>query len=337
VPERILLINFNKIGDTVLQTQLYSGIKSALPEATLTLLCSPTAYQIAFNNPHINNISLNSTIPDRSLWAFLKYWAICLHMIWKYKIDTVVCDAVNSTPVTAILLNLLPVKNKIFCGYLRTKLYRQLTLPLNNVLKNKKDLASNIEYNKKILSVFTSNPEMRAEIYATAEEKLRVKSFIGDIRNQANGPLIALAPFASERDRSWPKENIEDLLLSLPQNSQIVICGSMNELNSLDVSRQFKDRVHKTAGLNLREVFEVIKQCDLFVAVDSGPSHFFLALDIPMIQLFSKRKPYTQWGYHGMKNYSCVASFVDCGAEEEAGMGAIPGSLVAEKVRSVFL
>jgi heptosyltransferase-3 len=109
----------------------------------------------------------------------------------------------------------------------------------------------------------------------------------------ANRPLIGLqvASFATKSYRDWPIENFAALCDAIsarwPQ-SRFLIYGGPEERQRTDwLKRHLGARGALFAGaLNLRQTAALMALSDLYVGVDTGPTHIMSAFDIPLVALY---------------------------------------------------
>jgi len=109
-------------------------------------------------------------------------------------------------------------------------------------------------------------------------------------------PLVALQPksFPTKSYRDWPQASFEALaqrILARHPRCGIVILGDAEAkpIGNAFATR-FPGRVKSLAGaLDLRESAAVLAAADLYVGVDTGPTHLAGALGVPMVALYHCR------------------------------------------------
>jgi ADP-heptose:LPS heptosyltransferase len=77
-----------------------------------------------------------------------------------------------------------------------------------------------------------------------------------------------------------------------------------------------------TTGLSVEAMSEVIASLDLFVGVDSGPTHIAAALDVPVVALFGPTSP-TRWGPRGTP-HEAVSLAPSCSPCSNVGAATCP-------------
>ena len=130
----------------------------------------------------------------------------------------------------------------------------------------------------------------RPEEIAAAKQHLQSCGFEGC------RPLIGLqvASFPTKTYRDWPIENFFELsreILKRWRHTGFLIFGGRKEKQRTSwLKQQLGDNACLFAGqLSLRETAALMSQTDLYVGVDTGPTHLMSSFDIPIIGLYHPR------------------------------------------------
>lgn len=306
MPRSALLLNFNKFGDTLLQTQIISGMAKADPSTKIFVLCTPKAFEVLFNNPKIAHLEVADYIPEQSLKHFFKYLNLCKSLISKFNIDTIICDKTNSTPITALLLNLLKAKTKILTGRLRLPIYNLVASPLNRVALDLTEDSPIRIYNQRLLKSLDCPSDATVEIFPTKEDEEFAQNAISQAK-KSNKKIVCLAPFSSQNATTWPKKRILEFI-NLVQNSyELIVIGPQNDLKNIPQTPIL------IAPKNIRQAFAISRKSDILITLDSAPAHFLEAVGIPVLKINSARIPTQTWGYDGNSNYYQISKEVPCG------------------------
>jgi heptosyltransferase-3 len=106
-------------------------------------------------------------------------------------------------------------------------------------------------------------------------------------------PLIGLqiASFPTKSYRDWPVEHFAALARTIRNrwgNAHFLIFGGKAELPRVrQLAADLGDCSTVLAGrISLRETAAVMTQLDLYVGVDTGPTHIMSAFDIPLVALY---------------------------------------------------
>jgi ADP-heptose:LPS heptosyltransferase len=96
-------------------------------------------------------------------------------------------------------------------------------------------------------------------------------------------PLIGVHPFCGMEWREWKK--FDQLQVELAKLGSVIVVGKRAGHKT---SKDVHNLVNK---LSITELFWVIKNCDVFVAADSGPMHISFVLGRPTVALFGPVAP----------------------------------------------
>ena len=69
-PKTILVIKLDALGDYLLYTPFYSGLRKLYPDAKITLICNPTTFELAEHNPVFNEIVQFQPAGSQSAFLF---------------------------------------------------------------------------------------------------------------------------------------------------------------------------------------------------------------------------------------------------------------------------
>ncbi|MGV1016203.1 MAG: glycosyltransferase family 9 protein [Fluviibacter phosphoraccumulans] len=149
-----------------------------------------------------------------------------------------------------------------------------------------------------ILDVVEQGTQTKAEnLYAdyvvTAAESAEAKALLAQYTDNAQPQYIGLVveshPAGAHRD--WPIENFVALAQQLASEGAdrvfVLIGGSLSDAKVAALHHVLGDRLINLSGkLSLRQSAAVINALDLYVAVDTGPSHIAAAVGTPSVVMF---------------------------------------------------
>lgn len=111
-------------------------------------------------------------------------------------------------------------------------------------------------------------------------------------------PLIGLQPFSfpTKAHRDWPLDRFAALarqILEEHPSAHFVILGDeVAARRAGELAAAFPGRFSIAAGsISLRQSAALMKALDLYIGVDTGPTHIAGALQVPMVALYHSRYP----------------------------------------------
>jgi len=121
----------------------------------------------------------------------------------------------------------------------------------------------------------------RVEIFLTEEEALNAKE---ELKEFDGCKKVAVCLYSSADSRDVRYENVVDLLKSIKKEGVKLIFFGTKAPN--DVENLFDKIVLGQYAVGLRRVFSLIKECDMYLGVDTGLYHVAEAVDIPQVVFF---------------------------------------------------
>lgn len=115
--------------------------------------------------------------------------------------------------------------------------------------------------------------------------------------------VIALHSTCLAPSKRWPVAHWQKLIEKLPADRDIVLIGTEGEKPGMEeIVKGCQRKVFVAAGLlNLGGLAAFLKDCQLFIGVDSGPAHIAAAVGTPVLSLYSGTNLVGQWGPKGPK------------------------------------
>lgn len=157
-------------------------------------------------------------------------------------------------------------------------------------------------------------------------------------------PLIGLqvASFPTKAYRDWPLGHFAELgrrTLTEFSQARILILGGPESRTKADaLIAELGERAVSAAGrFSLRESAALMAQLDLYIGVDTGPTHLAGALGIPMVALYHCRHPgrrFAPLGHPRLRVIEHPASDADC--QPSTSMAAISVDEVWAEARSLL-
>lgn len=278
---KVLVIVVARIGDTLLATPSLRAIKDACPYGKLVVLAHPKRKTLLENLGFIDTLKgISKTSarfrgwfqPEKFDAAFVYGGDIELvRYALRVSKRVVIFDrpelALNSERITRVPLPAVPLH----------AVHERLMLP-------------------QALGIDTTNYRLAYE--ATPGETEFAANWIAQNTGQKARPLIGIQMFSfhTKAHRDWPVQNFVELMnkiLMANNQSHFLILGDEEAASrAAGIADKFPGHVTVAAGkLSLRQTAALIRQLDLYIGVDTGPTHIAGALGINMIALYDYRYP----------------------------------------------
>ena len=272
--KKILIIIVSRIGDTLLTTPAIKSVADYYKDAEITILAHPKRYTILKHLPYVYRVG--SISKKNAPWKgrFGKKYDFAL----VYGFDEKLVEYALRVSGKTIAFSQKDAS-------LNRKLYRSVQISKTQSKTSVDSMmalpqAIDINITTRRLSYYVTKREAQF-----AEKKILNKGLGGKF-------LIGLqvASFPTKAFRDWPIEYFLELCNKVSEkevNAHFLIYGSYAEKEKADwLFEKLGSRVTSFIGMPLRETAAIMSQTDLYIGVDTGPTHIMSAFDIPMIALF---------------------------------------------------
>jgi len=295
--KNVLVVKLSAIGDVIHALPVSYAIKETFPEAKITWVVEPPAYDLLTNNPYIDHIILFEKKKFKSVGGFLKNLPKFSTELKKTKYD-VTLD-LQGLGKSAIIAYLSGAQLKLGCSNMR-ELSDLVSKPVCGLNQNGhiveryldvvRDLGCKVE--KVIFPIVITEKEADIAI------KLMLQAGM-DIKN----PYVVLAVGANWPNKRWPTKlyaALVDYLYSQDIIPVLIGGGVVDSRLAEEINEQAEippvDLVGKTT---LKQLAYIIKNAKAVVGGDTGPVHLAAGLEKSVIMLMgptdiNRNGPYGQ-------------------------------------------
>ena len=323
--KNILLIQLGDIGDVVYSFPCVKALKETYPAAKVVIAVRDKTRELLEDCPWVDGVIAVDT-QKRNLWQQLIFQKFFWGMVRSFGFDLAI-DLRNGTR-GAILAFLSGAAQRIgryaFDGKLwRNRLFTHLVLPDGGADQFIAEyyLDTIAEYG---ITTENLNPEIRPA--AT-----KAKAIFKLLRNEnvpTDKPIVAIQPFSLWAYKEWAASKFVQLIQQLTKEFDIaiIITGAPSEREKAEaIVSQCGDNVFNLAGkTSLNLLASLLKECKLFLGVDSAGVHIAAAVGTPTVSLYGP-SPSEVWAPKG-ENHSVIRKDFDCVPCRETGC---QGSMVS--------
>jgi heptosyltransferase-3 len=323
----VLVISVARIGDTILLTPCLKAIKARHPEAVLSVLAHPKRMEVLQNLATIDHLGAISKhqamwrgwLPGKAYDAALVYGRDAALVRYALRVARkVVCfDEPEFAAIEARnLVKISPPGAPIHAVHHRLMLLRAIGIA---------------EVQDSRLSMcFTREEVVWADAFMAAQDLVGRHPLIG----------LQLFSFPAKAHRDWPIENftafIEKVRAHYPQALFVVLGDQLAAERASSLVEQFPEAVTVIAGqLTLRQSAAVMSRLDLYVGVDTGPTHIAGALGIPMVAMYHWKYPAAN--LRPLQNDRCRAIEHPATAHSDAGLPTGMEAITVDQVLDAAL
>jgi heptosyltransferase-1 len=293
----VLVVKLSAIGDVIHALPVSYAIKETFPEAKITWVVEPPAYDLLTNNPYIDHIILFEKKKFKSVGGFLKNLPNFSTELKKTRYD--VALDLQGLGKSAVITYLSGAPLKLGCSNMRefSDLVSKPVCGLNqngHIVERYLDVVR--ELGCKVEKVVF--PMVITEKEADIATKLMLQAGM----NMKN-PYVVLAVGANWPNKRWPTKlyaELVDYLYSKDIIPVVIGGGVVDSRLVAEINEQSEippiDLVGKTT---LKELAYIIKNAKAVVGGDTGPMHLAAGLGKPVVALMgptdaNRNGPYGQ-------------------------------------------
>lgn len=273
----LLAIVVARIGDTLLVTPALRALKEACPRGRLTVLAHPKRLAVLEHLPFVDR--LGAIDPARSrLRGWMRGRRHDLAFVWGR--DRPLLDYALRVSERAVAF----AHPEIAVGRARV----ESVVPPDRALHAVRERLLLAE------AAGIRAGGLRLAYVVTETERAWARARLAG----AGRPLVGLQmqSFPTKAHRNWPAQSFAELAARIAQAHPMAHFVVLGDRDSRDaaalVSRRVPGKVDLAAGAaSLRESAALIAALDLYVGVDTGPTHIAGALDVPMVGIYHHAYP----------------------------------------------
>lgn len=285
-PSSILVIYVSRIGDTMLITPAVRALARAWPKALVHFIGSAKSAEVFLHLPFVSGVSSLSKKRARFL-GWLGRPRYDLALVYGYEGDG---------PFVEYALRI--ARHVIAFRQRDDALNRKL---LAAVEKPVSGTCHAVDHFLELVKPLGIAPDGKHLSYCvSAEERRWAQGELAPLRASRRTPLFGLqvASFPTKAYRDWPIENFIEVCRRArarhPDAHFLIFGGGDERPRTLRLHDELRGcSTHYAGRLTLRQTAALMEQIDLYIGVDTGPTHIMGALHRPMVALYHPYSPST--------------------------------------------
>jgi heptosyltransferase III len=280
----VLVINVSRIGDTLLVTPALRALASAWPRAELHFLGHPKRFEILRHLPFV--ASAGALSKQRALWrGWLRGRRFDLALVLGFDRPLVAYALRVARRVVAFRQRDEALDRRLF-RCVEPPPFQSMHAALIPLLLTR--------------ALQVPDAGLRLAYRVTAQEAERARATLKQRLPADAQPVIGfqVASFPTKAFRDWPLERFAELGARIaarwPRAHLVLFGGAADKRRTSELVRRLNGRATSFAGdCTLRESAALMNQLDLYVGVDTGPTHIMGALEPPMVAMYHCQSPST--------------------------------------------
>lgn len=289
IPQKILVIRTDRIGDVILTLPVIDTLKFNFPASEIDFLVNKRIAELIYDYPNINKVHAIEKENIKDIKRIAQEGRYDLAVVERPKFKT------------ALALFLAGVKYRLGTGYR----WYSFLFNIRHYGHRKYAEKHELEYNLDLLDEIGCSrlSEVKPKLDVKEPEILSMQMKMKEHNIPFDKPFIIIHPGMMGSALAWKKENFIELINLLHSkeitNINIIITGTPAEDELLkEVSGKTDDRVFIVNYLSLKEFAALIKLAKIFISNSTGPIHIAAAVGTFVIGFYSpiKVQSETRWG-----------------------------------------
>ena len=277
---KIAIVKLSALGDIVNAMVVLQFIKKNNPKIKIDWVVEKAYKELLSNNPNVNKVhTVNFKLAQqkKSLPIFFKEIKK-IRQFGKFDIVIDMQGLIKSAFVSRMISSEVTVGfhrsssresiSSIFYSHKFKMDYKE-----NIICRNLSLVANSLNF------TFKGNEIQNKDPFLYPSKKYIPSSFSKSMKN------IVLIPGASHPCKCYPVEGYIKVIKKIDANF-IIIWGSDSEKLTAKKIKKLYPSVNISKKLSLDELISLIKQSDLIIGSDTGPSHIAWGLNVPSVILF---------------------------------------------------
>lgn len=270
---RILVINVARIGDTILAVPVLRALRIAFPGAEIVCMAHPKRVEILQGLDCIDRCAPISKLTAPFMGWLGKHYDLALVFGREKALLSYALRAARQ--VVALPTGEPALDNCLFAAIPELGIQHAVCDRL-----------------RWLAVIGIPSASLRLNYRVTEDERATARNWIGQHCGKRH-PLVGfqIASFPTKAYRNWPAANFRELgerILTRHPDAQILILGDVIDAEfGRHLAEALGPRCNCLAGkFKLRQTLALMENLDLYVGVDTGPTHLAGALGIPMVAMY---------------------------------------------------
>ncbi|MFQ5990104.1 MAG: putative lipopolysaccharide heptosyltransferase III [Candidatus Methylomirabilales bacterium] len=308
---RVLVVKLRYIGDVLLCTPVFRGLREAFPEASLTALVTAGTEDVLLHHPDVDEV-LTVDRPEakgHSRRRFLAGHFRLVRGLRERRFDL----AIDLTDGDRAAFLTWASGARFRVGFNREGRFRGCAY--HQVVPASPGGRHAVEANLEALQALglpvrpvAPTLGLPPEVEEAAEHLLARKQVVPD------RDLVVIHPGARWWFKTWPPERFVALADGIEKElgAQVLIAGGPEDVAIAEsIQQQMESPAIVVAGeTSILQLAAVLGRCRLFIGNDNGPMHIAAAVGTPVVALFGPTDP-REWGPYGNQHVTLYKG-MDC-------------------------
>ncbi len=299
-PNRVLITQFDKLGDVLCSTAAIRLLREALPDARIVVGVQPYSRDVLANNPDVDEVFVASV--PWSAARFVGGLRARVRSVWDLGRSLRRCGFglgvdLQGNPLNALLMVLAGIPIRVGM----TGLGGDVWLTAGQRMDW---FANRVAFRLRLVERLTGRPGRPVTRFDLSDVD-RQWAADGLTRIAGEGPVVVVCPATENPLRAWDEQRYVELGRCLADEAAVVFCHAPNDVEmARRFERAWRDaaRCHVVQTDSLGRLGAMLAGASVVVSGDSAPTHLAVAVGTPVVAIFGPSPPSAagplDWGYN---------------------------------------
>lgn len=269
----IAVLRFDRIGDMVLTTPLFAGLKRRFPQSRLIVVASERNQDVIRHDPSVDEIMV------------FRGYGLASHMLREARADLVIDPFFTYEMKQARLTKQCGARFRLGFRCAGRELFFNLRGP--GITREPVHMSAHLSRLAGALGIDIGHLQPR--VYVSDEEKEWARHYVGQSGIGDGERAVALHPGSFYPSQRWSMDGFAKVgaFLADRHRAHVFLFGDRSEETLLRMihDRIDRERVTVFCDMDLRHVIALLGQCSLLVGNNSGLLHLASALGVPTVSI----------------------------------------------------
>lgn len=297
MPERILVIRTDRIGDVVLSTPVLTALRRSFPSAFIAMMVRPYTRDVVSGHPHADEIVLD----DRpGLNSGIAGFVRLLRMVRRHRFDMALL--LHPSFRLALLCFLAGIRFRVGTGYRAYSFLFSRRVYHHRKKSDRHELDLNLDLAR---AVGARLDQVAFFLHIPDQDRISTESRLRSHGLSSGSAFMVIHPGSGGSAMDWPLSGfaaLGDRILG-EMGLPVVITGNKAESPLVDrlCSMMYREPLRLDGALSIKELLALLSRARLLVANSTGPLHMAVAVGCPVVGLYCPLAACApvRWGPYG--------------------------------------
>lgn len=293
VPRKILVLQLQQVGDTVIFTPTLRALRAHFPASSIDLLVSPLSAQLYAHSPYVSTLHVTpawrvgpGSPRIRELWPLLR-------QLRRERYDLAICGISEQSFRYTLIAWLSGARSRIGFNVAGRGFLHSHVVPYR---AHQPWVQTNLD----LARALGATPDgAREEIFVGESDRVYASSMLEELNVDRSGAVVLMHPGSNWQSKTWFPDRWAALADAIRERTgaTIIFVGTEGERPYVDaVVREMRGASHSVLGrTTLAQLAALIAEARLFVGTDSGPRHIAAAVGVPQVTVMSAQNDTAEW------------------------------------------